>query len=408
MYEFLEEDLPEDLLDIAVAYVEKMINDEIPPTFNFLLKYLHLLLVQKELVIEYDLVILDEAQDTVAVTLEIFKLISSPRKVMLGDSYQNIYGFMNTVNGFKLLPDTIECKLTKSFRCSDDIAKQVEMFGKQFLGGSEFSYTGLSDHLEQKTTAYITRTNGGVIRRLHMLQTAGVTYSLTRSISEIFAMPLALLTASQGKTVYHKKYKYLEKEYKNFRKTGYSSFFTYLHDNVEDEHLHSAIGLLHSFRRKNINIFDVLKKAKESRPSKNCIVTTAHAFKGLEADIVHIEPDMNAVIAEMFKELEINIFMLSISPEHMLKVLETCKETNPEMEQELNLYYVAVSRARVTLHNARWCSLLMPSDYTTILPTDGRQAPLIEAALDRAIDSEHEELTGYPLPILCKDDIVGN
>ena len=44
---------------------------------------------------------MDESGDCNSVTIEIFKLLKADIKIMAGDQYQNIYGFNNTINGFK-------------------------------------------------------------------------------------------------------------------------------------------------------------------------------------------------------------------------------------------------------------------------------------------------------------------
>ena len=91
----------ENLQNLALEYADKMLRGEISPTFNFLLKNLHLQLLDRETEIDFDLLILDECQDTTAVALEIFKLINAKKKLILGDRFQNIYSFMNTVNAFE-------------------------------------------------------------------------------------------------------------------------------------------------------------------------------------------------------------------------------------------------------------------------------------------------------------------
>ena len=84
--------------DLIFRYADLMLNGKIKPTFNYLLKAFHCML-DAGLKVDYDLLILDECQDVVNVTFEIFKLIKAKRKLILGDSYQNIYSFMNTKIG---------------------------------------------------------------------------------------------------------------------------------------------------------------------------------------------------------------------------------------------------------------------------------------------------------------------
>ena len=64
------------LAETSVKYVEKMIEGKIDPSFNFLLKYFHLMLVNGEIELYYDIVILDEINDVTAVALEMIHTMS--------------------------------------------------------------------------------------------------------------------------------------------------------------------------------------------------------------------------------------------------------------------------------------------------------------------------------------------
>jgi hypothetical protein len=65
---------------------------------------------------DYDLVILDEINDTTAVALEIFRLIPAAKKIGLGETNQAIYQFLNLVNGFEEMADEPVLYLTHSWR----------------------------------------------------------------------------------------------------------------------------------------------------------------------------------------------------------------------------------------------------------------------------------------------------
>lgn len=341
IFDFMEEYASSELIaDIAIKYANLMLAGSIPITFNFMLKCLHLLLVNKDITLEYDLLILDECQDTTAVTLEIFKNITAKKRVMLGDIHQNIYSFMNTVNGFNLLENDIRLRLTKSFRCSKNIAEKVEAFGKRFLN-EDFTFKGnedIKDNAEIKTKAFISRTNATLVVRMNEMHNMNKTYSLTRSLSEIFALPLALATVATGKKLYDTRFKFLEIEYDIYlkeHKEMFSSFMSYINFKTKDPQVESASAVLLSFAAKGINIFDVLKKAKNIRPNPNVILTTAHAYKGLESDYVYIEEDLNNAVK---KSLE-------------------ATENDKEAMENLNTYYVAVSRAKISLVNAKYCEI---------------------------------------------------
>lgn len=331
MYQYFDEVLEQKYLaDLAIKYVDKMINEDINPTFNYLLKYLHLMLVEGTIEINYDIVLYDECQDAVAVMLEIVKLIKAPKKVLVGDTHQNIYAYMKTVNAFKLL-DVPTFELTRSFRCSPEIADKVDTFGKHYLD-KDFVYKGTKTKGDN-TFAYISRTNASIINRMHTLHAENKSYTLTRSIKDIFAGPIAIVTAARGKKVYKYKYKYLETEYKNFCLSNYKSFYSYLLQHVDDREIKAAINLLMSFNKKGINIFDVKKKAESIKPNPNIYIVTAHSFKGREVDSVYIEDDLNKSIIDI--------------------VFEGGPSSDEDI-QEFNLAYVAVTRAKNKICNCKF------------------------------------------------------
>jgi len=319
------------LVKLSSKYIDLMIEDKVNPTFNYLLKWFHFMLVNKEVTTNYDLVIFDEIQDSTAVALEIFKLLPAKWKLGLGDEDQAIYLFMNLVNGFEVLEDTTTFHLTQTFRCSEPIAEAVEVFGKKHLH-ADFHFHGIKYPMKDGKTAYITATNASIISIINDLHREGQGYILTRPIKEIFAAPLAVLTASKGKAVLHKKYKFLEKEYKNYTKSQYNSYLKYLVEEVDDNEIRQTVKLLQSLIQKRINIWDVLAEAKKAKRDPSVTCGTAFSLKGMGYETVHINEDLNNAVD---------------------RVLDQGGPESPEDKVVLKLYYVACTRCRLNLFNAR-------------------------------------------------------
>lgn len=334
MDEYLSVLEDEKLETIAKKYINKMVEDEIPPTFNFLLKYLHLMLAEDIITIEYDLAILDECQDTTEVAFQIFNLIKCDRKLIVGDPFQNIYGYMNTVNAFNLIKDVPRLGLTRTFRCSKDIARRVQTFGKTHLN-KDFKYIGTDSPHKEESIAYIGRTNGAILLRLEELIAEGKSFSLTRPVKDIFALPMALLNVAMGKDPKYvpKKYKYLIKEYSRYTVSGMKGFYSYLMKYVEDEELHGAIRFMNTLREKDINIFELKKQAEQAVSDPNVWVVTSHSFKGREVDTVVIDDSMNRAV---------------------LKIIEKGGPESPADQEELNLGYVSITRAKHKLINCKF------------------------------------------------------
>ncbi len=353
IFDYMEGKLEDHLQDILLKYANLMMEGKIPCTFNFMLKALHLMLLSGEAEISFDLVLFDEVQDVVEVTLEIFKLLKADRKVILGDTFQNIYSFMDTVNAFEELKDTVQLKLTNSFRCSPEIGHKVEMFGKKYLN-SNFKFTGTNtSKLSKDSVANITRTNAQLVAVMHSLVKIGSRFSLTRSCNDIFALPIALLSAASGKQVYDKRYKYLEKEYQRYitNRKNHNSFFSYIISETGDENLLVMSQILADWSMKRINIYDLKRAVTDMRPDKNLIVTTAHAFKGMEVDTVLIEDDLNNSLRKADKLIGRYLENL---PYNMTKPVIEELSLDKDTRENLNTYYVALSRAKHTLLNAAY------------------------------------------------------
>ncbi len=305
MYEFFEEHFPDNKRkDESVAlcekYVELMIEGKVSPTFNFLLKYFHLLLVQNAVACSYDLVILDEINDTTAVALEIFKLIQAPKKLGLGETNQAIYQFLNLVNGFEEIPEAPTLQLTHSWRCSEKIAKDIQTFMRHEVNDS-FTFVGTDEPVANGKYLYCTLTNALIINKIHDRLEENKGFYLLRKISDIFAAPLALMSVNGGKKPYQKKYMFLMDEYKYYqenRPRG-QSFFQYLLDNVDDVEVQNAVKLLLSFQRKNINLFDLYKRAKDAPVDHEYTIATVFTSKGLEYETVEIAGDLNGKITSI-------------------------------------------------------------------------------------------------------------
>ena len=293
--------------------------------------------------------IVHNCQDTTAVTLEIFKLMQANRKIMFGDKFQNIYSFMNTVNAFDELNDLNLIRLTKSFRCNPYVADIVEQFGTSYLE-DDFMFKGNEDmNNAPKSMAYISRTNAALIERMHELLNKGVTFSLTRHVNDIFALPIAVANAACGNVVYDKKYKYLETEYRKYSSSPktFKSFYEHLIYTVDDVSITNTIKTLMSFANKRINIFKLKESVKNIRSNPNIILTTAHAFKGLEADMVYIEDDLNSSVNKTIQTIKDNITMFD-------NEFTTDDFLTSSQKEDLNTYYVALSRARSGITNVNY------------------------------------------------------
>ena len=128
---------------------------------------------------------------------------------------------------------------------------------------------------------------------------------------------------------------------------SFTSFFDYLQVAVNDEAVNATCRVLLKFKDKKINIYDLYNKVKAMKPDPRIILTTSHAFKGLEADSVVIENDLNQCVNKVIERLKVLKEDLPFGE----SIFELKKYLDKSDKEDLNTYYVALSRARNKITN---------------------------------------------------------
>ena len=329
--------------DLAVKYFGLMVDAKMPVPHSFYLKLFHILLSTDCIHYDkpFDLLILDEAGDINGVTLEIFMLLPAKVKLMVGDSLQNIYSFNHTINGFEALKGIgVDKYLTQSFRCSKEIAGRVQDFVHQQIG-NPIDFFG-TDHEDCtiKSKATIARTNSGLIPYMIEFLTLDKKFNLTRKVSDIFEVMMILLNLSSKSTIYNPQYKELKLDAKVYETSPHLHVrFKTIVDYVFELHgeydpaIASAVRTIRSNGRRNIwEAYNLAKECEEDDTVYEDTLTTAHSSKGLTFDSVEIATDFN-----------------------LTKILEVPRSEREESDnEELRLYYVACTRARVELLSAKF------------------------------------------------------
>jgi len=338
--------------DLFKYYLDEFANGTVTCNHSFYLKMYHTLLVHGEIVPdEVDVLLLDECGDVTELTLDIFRRLPAIKKVAVGDPFQNIYGFNKTVNAFTELTEGIEVDLTTSFRVSNKIAPRIESFMRKYLDKSvEFKGHTYPKDFTPGTKAYISRNNSGLLDEMFRLYEEGTPFNTTRSIDDILELPLMLGNLGNGAPITDYKYKHIEKLRLKWNASSklqqtYRTVTSYVSKILnDDEEIQRALKTVYKHGPKDLNKLAMYVR-NLNKTKTNLTLTTAHSSKGLEWGEVEIAPDLNeAVTKALTKIMEAKI-------NHKPQETKVWKE-------ELRLYYVAISRAMVTLTNAKYAKVL--------------------------------------------------
>lgn len=276
--------------------------------------------------LDYDYILVDEAQDINACVIDIVLNQKHSKKVFIGDTYQSIYKFRGAVNSLDILSkekDVVILYLTRSFRCPESISKVANLYLKALKAPRDF--IGISkakkDKLKQK--AIVCRTNALLLdiaienldKKLFLV--GGIDSYNFDDILDV-------------QNLLFKKHEYIKSPFlKKFDEI--KDLISYIDETNEIEFKQKVFTV---FKYANQNILNLIKNIQKSCVNKqekaDLILSTAHKSKGLEWDNVELMSDF----LNLKTELE--------------KVEAFAKLQVPK--EELNLLYVAITRAKNSLN----------------------------------------------------------
>ena len=381
--EFYKDLFSEDEIELMRVYFRKMKDGECECSHDFYLKLFHLLLHNRIITLhEYDFLALDEAGDVNGASLEIFRLIPSKKRIMVGDNQQNIYSFNQTINGFTALErEGSLLSLSQSFRVSDQISPYVQHFCRKYLD-KDMVFNGVkySEPVDEKdaTFFYISRTNAGVVKRIIELDEAKIRYNLTRPVKTLFALPLLLLRIKKDPShqITLPEYAFLQEDMEKYvesyelQKT-YENPINYIEQiHGDDISIVTAAGLIKRFSPAGIvQAYNSALEHEKHPETHKVTITSAHSSKGLEAHVVYIEDDLNNALENMIKKFNDAVHEKMVKDKERLgdyfnpndSAYEMFDKDNPNMKllnnsqiEEFRLYYVAITRAMLQVHNCSW------------------------------------------------------
>jgi superfamily I DNA/RNA helicase len=277
--------------------------------------YLKLFQLSKPTLDQYEVIYLDEAQDSNPVSLDIFYRQTHAQLVMVGDPYQSIYEWRGAVNAFDTVPSSfVRKELTESFRFTQEIADIANKL--TYIAGNSVQIKGLFKSNLESSKAIICRTNASILSRLlSAVQNKDKVFVLA-DLQDLWSKMYHISALVGG----------AKPRYPNKSLVGFHSF-----DELKREAEHSAelrkllnlSSILASGRGTHANIVSIKEVIVEDVDLADYTISTAHKSKGLEWESVELDDDM--------LDLE----------EEERPLVEVLKDG-----QTLNLIYVAITRAK--------------------------------------------------------------
>lgn len=273
----------------------------------------------------HDIILLDEAQDTNPVTADI---VFSQRcgKVLVGDRHQSIYGFRGSINAMDRLPEGEVHHLTQSMRFGEPVAKVASLLLRA-LKGERQSIKGsgvmaASPFRIDRTLPYaiICRTNASVFSqavravdrsRIHFI--GGVQNYLLGRLTDVHH-----LWAGRADLVKDGFYRAFE---------DFDALALYGRETADKDIL-SVVSVVKEYGAALPRLIDQVTASACAQPGEaSVLLMTAHRSKGLEFDQVQLDDDFHDLVDKQGRP------NLGAMDAHAF-------------EQEVNLLYVALTRAR--------------------------------------------------------------
>ena len=271
----------------------------------------------------YDIILFDEAQDSNPVTAD---LVQRQRDrctvVLVGDPHQAIYRFRGAIDALANADGATVLPLTWSFRFGEEIALLNTAFLRFFKGetrtlqGLRNDAGSFKDLRRDFPMTHLSRTNAMVFRRAfrnldrHRLHFVGgvESYAFDKLLE------VHRLAARIGPT---------DPFYRSFGSVEELKVYAKM---VNDKENISLIRLMSAYGDEIPHLVDRVKaEAVREQRDATLILSTAHKSKGLEFRQVKVADDD-------FEQL--------VTDDHGLRVMDT-----PELIEEVNLHYVAMTRA---------------------------------------------------------------
>lgn len=312
-------------------------NDKFPITHDTYFKLFQL----SNPALPYDIILLDEGQDSSGALLDIF-LRQSSTKVIVGDPHQQLYSWRGAINSLDQV-DFPKFYLTTSFRFHQGIALKgesaINLKGIIGLRDPDFKIVGMgATEGKNKSIGIIARSN------MALLDDAILTYqNITRKIyfeggfnnctymsegASLFDMLLLYL----GRTdKVRNEFVGLFSDYKDMKK--------YIKDS-DDRELAMADQIIERHGRDLFEHIRVIRESQVKRDRADIIFSTVHKSKGLEYG--HVELAKDFISGD-----DLQLLQTSGGDAKQKARRKTIQKKN--LVEEINALYVGITRAQYSI-----------------------------------------------------------
>ncbi|MEW6659688.1 MAG: UvrD-helicase domain-containing protein [Thermodesulfobacteriota bacterium] len=339
MYPKIED--PEQTAAFIIRLYKTLKEGSLQVDHSFYLKDFQLAFHTLGLTSAYDLVMLDEAQDTNPVILDVFEKFQA-EKIMVGDRHQKVYGFRRAIDAMERFEAEATLHMTRTFRF--DQADQVTAVNDLLyhLKCEDYSHLikpgKIGGNGSSRTSCVITRTNAKLLEALAEwdLKTVRPPHQYFQRFFRIFARKIRV------------------PEYDGTFK-GYLGALESLAESVEDTDLAAAVKLIRQHRCQRKFFQELYDRASENyRVGGRELVGTAHSVKGLEFDMVELTDDFlgpDKLLSKLFQGQLESGSMVHLTRPRLRQVFRGLQDGM--LKEEINLLYVALTRAREEVHFPR-------------------------------------------------------
>jgi hypothetical protein len=301
------------VVSVVVKWASKLWTDRYNIKSNVLCThdtYLKLYQLSKP-VLPYDIIYLDECQDSNACVLDIV-LRQTSKLVLVGDKRQAIYGWRGAVNAMEKIICN-EARLSKSFRYGQAIADiaTIVLNGDMKIIGNEKIQSIVGEVNKKLPYMYLFRTNSELLSKAVRAVDNGENVSIEIDVKDFIKLLESATALSIGD----------HKNVKHEKMLAFKDFGTFMEDaKIQGGELQRLVRIIEQGQARHmINVLS----SYYPKPNASVIYTTAHKSKGREHEQVILADDFpSPIVKGEYKGLS---------------------------ESETNLLYVAITRAQKVL-----------------------------------------------------------